>query len=347
MPRPLRREDPSICYHVFNRALGRRLAFERDADRRAFLSLLAKAVHHGDLLTLAFAVMGNHFHLLVRSPAGRLSEALHLVQGKYARQFNLARDRDGPLWRGRFEALPVRSLRYKIRLLTYIDGNPVHAGLAIRAQDYPFCSAHWYARRVGPPWLDRTWVEDLVCARAGISEYEPAAYARVIGCGLTAAQRRLVESRMEADPFAEDPLDALLEAGERRIAHWLLERARLADAVPPTTPLVDGETVLRVVATARASAGEWVARRGRRIRNLWDVLSVALLRELAGGGLTRIALRAQLSVSHVHRTLALHRELMRADSIYAERAGRLAQDALRSCHGEWGESVPGTDLPDS
>lgn len=54
-----------------------------------------------------------HFHLLVRSPAGELSEALRLSHNEYSRFFNCRHQRDGTLVRGRFFSKPVTSLAYR------------------------------------------------------------------------------------------------------------------------------------------------------------------------------------------------------------------------------------------
>jgi putative transposase len=159
MPRPPRVRDPDIAFHVTNRALGRRLAFESDIDRRFFLSLLAKAVRRHFLLVLAYSLMGTHFHLFVRSRIGDLADAMQFLLGDYTRGFNAHRERQGPLWGRRYFARPVRSPRYSQCVVRYLDFNPVKANLCRTPSEYPFGSAYHYARRNGPPWLDRAWVE--------------------------------------------------------------------------------------------------------------------------------------------------------------------------------------------
>ena len=149
-------------HHVMNRGIARRSVFQGRAPARYFCSRLARVVRLGMLEVHAFSLVTTHFHLLVRSPQGRLSEAMRVVQNEFVRWFNRRNRRDGALFRGRFLSKPVESLSYRRTLVRYIDQNPVLAGLVQRAADYPYGSAWHYASMRGPLWLTRDWVEASV-----------------------------------------------------------------------------------------------------------------------------------------------------------------------------------------
>src|SRR5436190_877467 len=129
MPRRPRADRPGRLHHVMNRGIARRTVFETRADRRKFLALLAREVREGGIELHAFVILGTHYHLLVRSLDGRLSETMRRVQNAYVRWFNRMRRRDGPLFRGRFRSIPLESTRYAHTLIRYIDQNPVEARL--------------------------------------------------------------------------------------------------------------------------------------------------------------------------------------------------------------------------
>jgi len=74
---------------VFNRGIARRTLFESDRDVRRFQALLARRVRAGEVEVHAFAFLNTHYHLLLRSPAGRLSAVMQRVQDLYARWFNM------------------------------------------------------------------------------------------------------------------------------------------------------------------------------------------------------------------------------------------------------------------
>jgi len=93
-----------------NRAVARRSLFETREDIRFFLAGVVRSIRRGELEVHSWCVLTTHFHMLVRSPKGQLSEAMRRIQNSYARYFNRKRRRDGPLHRGRFTSKPVESL---------------------------------------------------------------------------------------------------------------------------------------------------------------------------------------------------------------------------------------------
>ena len=156
MPRRPRVDRPGRLHHVMNRGIARRTVFESPSDKRVFLALLARAVRERRIELHAFALLSTHFHLLVRSLDGNLSETLRRVQNVYVRWFNRTRRRDGPLFRGRFRSVPVDSPGHVRTLVRYIDDNAVEAGLAPAAAAYDFGRAvHYVAGLPRPRWLHR------------------------------------------------------------------------------------------------------------------------------------------------------------------------------------------------
>jgi putative transposase len=57
----------------------------------------------------------------------------------------------GHLWQGRFRAFPIAEDEHLLRVLRYVERNPLRAGLVKRAGDWPWSSA---VARVGQPLLD-------------------------------------------------------------------------------------------------------------------------------------------------------------------------------------------------
>jgi REP element-mobilizing transposase RayT len=168
-----------------NRGLAHRPLFEGLRDARYFLSRLGQAVRRGEIEVHAWCLMTTHFHLLVRSPCGRLASALRRIQHEHTRRFNLRRGRDGPLYRSRYTSRPIDSLAYRCAVWHYIDANPVQAGITGAIGEHPLCSAAWFLRRRGPPWMERSWIEAEIrgCARA--SECRPEDYLPACGKPLT------------------------------------------------------------------------------------------------------------------------------------------------------------------
>lgn len=113
MARLNRCDEPGSWHHVVNRGIAKRTLFEDREDIRYFLSRLAREVRRGRLEIHAYCVLTTHFHALVKSPRGELSEAMRRSQNEYSRFFNRRHRRDGTLVRGRFLSRPVDSLEYR------------------------------------------------------------------------------------------------------------------------------------------------------------------------------------------------------------------------------------------
>jgi REP element-mobilizing transposase RayT len=112
---------------VWARGIERRAIFTSTIDRLDFLERLAQLVHAGCLAVYAWALMGNHFHLLVRTGHRGLSSSMRILLGGYATAFNLRRNRTGHLFQNRFKSTLVDREAYFLELVRYIHLNPVRA----------------------------------------------------------------------------------------------------------------------------------------------------------------------------------------------------------------------------
>jgi putative transposase len=137
-----------------NRGGGRRDIFIDERDRRRFLALLAEAHERFGFELHAFCLMGNHFHLLARTPLANVGEALHHITSCYASWSNDRRGTDGSLFRGRYLAKHVDADNYLLHVSRYIHLNPVEAKMVTQASEYPWSSmASYLGLTPKPEWL--------------------------------------------------------------------------------------------------------------------------------------------------------------------------------------------------
>lgn len=329
MTRTSRGDAPDTWHHVFNRGIAKRTLFERREDFRQFLLHLACSVRRREIEVHAFALMGTHFHLLVRSPTGQLATAMQRIQLAYSRRFNRTRRRDGPLVRGRYGSRFVGSLCYRRVLVAYIDSNPVRAGLVDHAAAYPYGSARHYARVNGPPWLERSWVESEVSLRSGEPTYRPAGYAECFGGRRLRSLASLVERRLCTSAL-DDPLDDLVGSAPGRVLDWMRRKAELADGTEPGLALVPLEVLDHVIARGSIAAGATgEVARGVPRRDDWERLArIGLARDLCGSGVSELGARERLSTGSISRLYARHRQGVRTDPDYGGRIDALARAAL-------------------
>jgi len=299
-------------------------------DIRYFLSRLAREVRRGRLELHAWCLLSTHYHLLVRSPAGRLSEAMRRTQNEHSRFFNRRHLRKGTLIQGRFLSRPVDSLAYRRLLVRYIDAMPVKSQIAKSCWEYPWCSSWHYVRGKGPPWMERSWIESEVSSRSGSGSFVPGEYPLIFGNPPSEGASSLIEDRLQR-PSGQDDLDDLIQATPPRIQQWLVQRSRLDSDSNTSLPVCSVDSVRRAVSRGESSVGDWVVKLHRRRRDAWKVAEAGLLRDLAGLSWQQMARATGLSPSTCARYTELHTERLQEDAEYAERTSTLAGQALSNC----------------
>ena len=142
--------------------------FRSDDHCLLFLDGLSEATERFGLEVHAYALMPNHYHLLVRTPDGNLSRSMRHLNGTYTQRVNLRSAWDGPLFRGRFRSQMVDSERYLDQVFAYVHLNPFRAGLAKRLDDPCWTSLRAYlGKERAPDWLrTRVFTERFGGARA-------------------------------------------------------------------------------------------------------------------------------------------------------------------------------------
>jgi len=159
MARPLRIEYPGAWYHVMNRGRRREEIFHQDGDYEMFLYLLGKCFDLFELEIHAYALMPNHYHLLVRTPRGNLSRAMRHLDGVYTQMWNRRYGHDGAVFRGRYKSILVDADTYVMELVRYIHQNPWKAGLEKGVGESRWTSHGRYLKQQNRPrWLQREFV---------------------------------------------------------------------------------------------------------------------------------------------------------------------------------------------
>ncbi len=141
-------------YHVLSRGNGCQDIFLTDDDRRLFLDLIQGLSERFDIEVYAYVLMGNHYHLLLKTLDANLSKGMQWFGTTYTRRFNLLNAESGHLFQGRFKSIIVENDAYILRLSCYIHRNPLRAGIVERLADYKWSSYRYYAyKQKVPSWL--------------------------------------------------------------------------------------------------------------------------------------------------------------------------------------------------
>jgi REP element-mobilizing transposase RayT len=165
MPRPVRIEYKNAYYHVMNRGRRRRSIFPSAPYSHAFLDTLAEAHERFGLVIHGYCLLGNHYHLLLQTPHGNLGRAMHHINGVYTQRYNRLKRTDGPLFRGRYQAILVDKDSYLLPLSCYIHRNPVETTppLVNSLATYRWSSYATYINHTKEPkWLYREGIYEML-----------------------------------------------------------------------------------------------------------------------------------------------------------------------------------------
>jgi len=172
MSRQLRIAYPGAYYHVTSRGNERKNIFKTQGDKVKFLDYLSSATQRYGAVIHVYCLMDNHYHLLLETPEGNLSQIMRHINGAYTTYFNIRHNRCGHLFQGRFKAILVEADAYAAELSRYIHLNPVRAGIVQHPEDYQWSSYGAYIDQdQSVEWLRSDFILGYFGERDAINKY--------------------------------------------------------------------------------------------------------------------------------------------------------------------------------
>lgn len=109
-----------------------------------------------DVRIHAFLLMGNHYHLIIRTPNQNLSAAMRYFMRETSRELTHISSRINQTYGSRFHRSLLSTPLYYIHAYKYLYRNPVSAGICSQVEDYPYSTLHALLgnSRVDVPILD-------------------------------------------------------------------------------------------------------------------------------------------------------------------------------------------------
>jgi REP element-mobilizing transposase RayT len=111
------------------RGIERRKIFWDDKDCSSFLERLALVLEETQTQCYAWALIPNHFHILLRTGTTPLSTVMRRLMTGYAVTFNIRHRRSGHLFQNRYKSVVCEEDAYLLELTRYIHLNPLRANL--------------------------------------------------------------------------------------------------------------------------------------------------------------------------------------------------------------------------
>jgi putative transposase len=155
MPRVARIVLPGCPHHITQRGNNRQDIFFVDDDKQVYLQILARQAERYGLVLHAYALMTNHVHLIATpKQESSLAKTLGRAHYFYTTYINRFHGRVGHLWQNRFFSCAMDEVHIW-SAFSYVELNPVRAGLSAVAWEYPWSSAATHCGKTPPePFLD-------------------------------------------------------------------------------------------------------------------------------------------------------------------------------------------------
>ena len=142
MPRKARIDAPGAFHHIICRGIERRKIFYDNTDRDNFLERFGSILIETSTPCYGWALLPNHFHLLLRTGNASISIVMRRLLTGYAVSFNRRHRRHGHLFQNRFKSILCQENVYLKQLVRYIHLNPLRAKTVGQLSDlikYPYC----------------------------------------------------------------------------------------------------------------------------------------------------------------------------------------------------------------
>jgi putative transposase len=169
-----RRPDyaPNHYYHIYNRGAHGVSVFREDENYHFVLRKVKQYAAEFELSVIAYCLMPNHYHLLVRQDGDNRAGLLpQRVFNSYSKAYNKRYQHSGTLFQGPYQVIHIEDQGYLLHLCRYIHANPVKDGLVSGLQDWPYSNyPEWIEARPGR-LVDRVFVRDNFSTPANYADF--------------------------------------------------------------------------------------------------------------------------------------------------------------------------------
>ncbi len=289
MPRQARIDIPGLLQHVIVRGIERSDIFLDDDDRSCFVERLSSLLVKTGTDCFAWALIPNHFHLLLCCNHADLSRFMRSLLTGYAVTFNRRHFRSGHLFQNRYKSIVCEEEPYLLELIRYIHLNPLRAGLVKNLDElavYP-----WSGHRVllGSKVLVGQATDEVLALFGKRVKGARRAYLQFVADGASMGKRpELTGGGLRRSQLQEGTATVIGDYDERILGGGefvasLREEPRLSGKLASTIDLATLQAMLSHYCSVPVEA---MSQRGRRNQNseIRELFCYLAVRELGYSG---------------------------------------------------------------
>ena len=163
---------PGNYYHLYNRGRSRLSIFHDEQDYLNVLARLRTYSQKFAIQLIAYALLPNHYHFLVRQDGDVRAGVLpQRIFNGYAKYYNRRYNHSGTIFEGPYEAILIKDESHLRHLCRYIHANPVKHGLANALDEWAYTNyPEWMGLRQGTLW-DAAFVDAYFPDREAYQAY--------------------------------------------------------------------------------------------------------------------------------------------------------------------------------
>ena len=190
MPRKARIDAPGALHHIIARGIGRRKVFDDNDDRDFFMERLGQVVSETETQCFAWALMPNHFHLLLKTGITPISTVMKRLLTGYAMHYNRRHKRYGHLFQNRYKSILCQEDSYLLELTRYVHLNPLRAKLVSDMKElgnHPYSGHSVLMGRVTAEWQNTKYILGLFGDKVSVARRR---YLEFVIKGIAAGKRQ-------------------------------------------------------------------------------------------------------------------------------------------------------------
>jgi len=181
MPRKARIDAPGALHHIIARGIGRRKVFDDNDDRDFFMERLGKIVSDTETQCFAWALIPNHFHLLLKTGITPIATVMKRLLTGYAMHYNRRHKRYGHLFQNRYKSILCQEDSYLLELTRYVHLNPLRTKLVSDMKElgnHPYSGHSVLMGRVTAEWQDTKYVLGLFGDKVSVARRRYLEFAK-------------------------------------------------------------------------------------------------------------------------------------------------------------------------